>query len=146
MSSEERESIRDEQRSGRPMTTRTHCENSARVANILKKDRRSLCRLIEWVGIPKTIMQKILREDLQKRKLCIWFMLHALTAEQNEQRPNHTYDLIEPIKSDPNFLDSIITGNGSWCFVYDLETKCQSSECVVQTRHPLKNFDFKNQG
>ncbi len=39
-------------------------ENIARVADILKEDRLSLCRLIaKLTGIPKTIVQQILRED-----------------------------------------------------------------------------------
>ncbi len=68
--------------------TRMH-ENIARVADILKEDRRSSCRLIaEWTGTPKTIVQQILHEDLQKRKLCVWFVMHTLTAEQKEQRLN----------------------------------------------------------
>ncbi len=52
-------------------------------------------------------MQQILCEDLWKWKLCAWFLPHALTAEQQEQRLNHGYDLIEMIKSDSNFSDSI---------------------------------------
>ncbi len=44
-------------------------------------------------------MQQILRKDLQKRKLCAWFVLHSLTAKQKEQRLHHAYDLIEMIKS-----------------------------------------------
>ncbi len=40
--SEGRESIRDQQRSGKPTTTRT-CENIANVADILRKDCRSSC-------------------------------------------------------------------------------------------------------
>ncbi len=40
-------------------------------------------------------------------------------------QPN-AYDPIEMIKGDPNFLDSIITGDESWGFAYNLETKCQS--------------------
>ncbi len=71
-------------------------------------------------------MQQILCEDLQKWKLCAWFVPHALTPEQKEQRLNHAYDLIETIKSDPNFLDSKITDDESWYFAYDLETKRQS--------------------
>ncbi len=64
--SEGRESIRDEEKSGRPTTTRT-CENIAHIADIVKEDRRSSCRLIaEWTGIPKTIVRLILLEDLQK--------------------------------------------------------------------------------
>ncbi len=55
--SEGRELICDEQRTGRSMTTRTH-KNNAHVADTLKEDRQSSCRLIaEWTGIPKTIMQ-----------------------------------------------------------------------------------------
>ncbi len=65
---ERQESNHDEQRSGRPMMTRT-CE-MAHVADILKEDRRCSCRLTaERMGIPKTIVQQILREDLQKWKL-----------------------------------------------------------------------------
>ncbi len=38
---------------------------------------------------------------------------HALTAEKKEQCPHHAYNLTETIKSDPNFSDSIITGDES---------------------------------
>jgi len=34
------------------------------------------------------------------------------------------------INGDKNFLDKIITGDESWCFAYDPETKRQSSEWV----------------
>ncbi len=96
--------------------TRTR-KNIARVGNILNEGRRSLCKLIaEWMGIPKTIAQQILRVDLQKRKLCMRFVPHAFTAEQKEQCLNHAYNFIETIKSNPNFLDSISTGDKSWCF------------------------------
>ncbi len=99
-------------------------ENIARVADILKEDRQSSCRLIaEQMGIPKTIVQQILWEDLQKWELCVQFVPHALTAKQKEQRLNHAYNLIETIKSDPNFLDSIITGQESWCFVLHMIRK-----------------------
>ncbi len=115
--------IHDEQRSGRLMTTRTH-ENIARVADLSKENRRSLSRLIpEWTGIPKTIVRQILCEDLQKWKLCEQFVPHALTVAQKEKCLNHAYDLIEMIKSNTNFLDSIITGGESWCFAHDPETK-----------------------
>ncbi len=65
----------------------------------MKEDNRSSRRLIaEQTGIPKTDVQQILGEDLQKRKLCARFVQYALTAELKEQRLNHTYDLIETIK------------------------------------------------
>ncbi len=114
--SEGRESICGEQRSRRPKTTGTR-KNVANIADTLKDDRQSLCRhTTGWMGIPKTIVQQILHEDLQKWEFCVLFMLHALTAKQKKQRPNHTYDLIETIKNDPNFLDCIITDDENWCF------------------------------
>ncbi len=116
------ESIHDEQRNGRLTMRRTH-QNIARVADILKEDCRSSCRLTaEWMGISKTIMQQILCEDLQKRILYVQFVPYTLTAKQKEQRLNHTWD------RDPNFSGSIIIGDESWCFACDLETKCQSSK------------------
>ncbi len=75
--SEGRESICDEQRSGRPMTTKTR-KNIARVADILKEDCQSPCRLIaERMEMLKPIVQKNLLEDLQKWKLCAQFVPHA---------------------------------------------------------------------
>ncbi len=61
---EEWESICDEQWSGRPTMTSTR-ENIARVADILKQDRRSSCKLrAERIEIPKIIVQQIQCEDL----------------------------------------------------------------------------------
>ncbi len=89
-------------------------ENIAHIVDILKEGCRSLCRLItEWMGISNTIMQQILRKDLQKWKLCAKFVPHASSAEQKEQRLTHAYDLIETLRADSNFLDSIITGDES---------------------------------
>ncbi len=47
----------------------------------------------------------------------------ALIAEQKEHSSYHTYNFTELIKSDSNFLNSIVTGDESWCFAHDLETK-----------------------
>ncbi len=137
-------SIRDEQKSERPTTTTRTRDNIAYVADILKEDRRFLCRIIaEWTGIPKAVVQQILHEDLPKWKLCAWFVWYALTAKQKEQRLNHAYDLIEMIKSNPNFLGSIITGDESWCFASDLETKCRSSKWCGPKTPPYKKFLFQ---
>ncbi len=84
------------------MTIKT-CENIVPLADILKKDRWSSCKLIaEWTGIPKTIVQQILRKDLQKQKLCTRFVLYALTAEQKEQRIRLT-TLLKQSKATQNF-------------------------------------------
>ena len=68
--SEGRESVIDENRSGRPATSRTE-ENIAKVRQILRKNRRLTVRsLAEQVNIDRETVRKILTEDLEMRKVC----------------------------------------------------------------------------
>ena len=65
-----RESAEDEQRTGRPSTSRT--ENIvAHVKAVLDRDQCLNVRLIaEEVGLPKTDVYRIIMEDLHMRKIC----------------------------------------------------------------------------
>jgi len=47
------------------------------------------------------------------------------------------------IKGDKNFLDKVITGDESWCFTYDPETKRQSSEWVGEHSSGQKKLLFQ---
>ena len=47
------------------------------------------------------------------------------------------------INDDKNFLDNVITGEESWCFAYDSETKRQSSEWFGKHFPPPKNLRFQ---
>ncbi len=133
------DSAEDGTRSGRPVSTRTD-DNVARVAALLKKERRLSCRHVaEKLVLPRTIVHRIIRENLGKRKLCARFVPHALTREQREQRVAHAEDLLQMISDDPNFVRSIITGDETWCFAYDPETKRQSAEwCSKNSPRPTK--------
>ena len=67
---EGRESVKDDERGGRPTTSRTD-DIAAAVDKMIKEDRNVTSRLIaDTLGIPKTVVLRILREDLKKRKLC----------------------------------------------------------------------------
>ncbi len=76
-------------------------------------------------------------------------MPHALTTEQCNQRVARACNVLEMIKNEPGFLDLIITGDESWCFVYDPETKCriaswcgENSPRVAKTSFPkIENQD-----
>ena len=79
-----RELVEDEERCGRPKSTRTEV-NIAAVADLVKNDRRIASRMIaESLNITKTVVLQILKEDLGKRKLCARFVPHSLTPEQRE--------------------------------------------------------------
>jgi hypothetical protein len=59
-----RELVEDDERGGRPKSTRTEV-NIAAVADLVKNDRRIASRIIaESLNIPKIVVLQILKEDL----------------------------------------------------------------------------------
>jgi hypothetical protein len=72
-----RELVEDDERGGRPKSTRPEI-SIAGVADLVKNDRRIAPRMItESLNIPKTIVLRILKESLGKRKLCAPFDRHS---------------------------------------------------------------------
>ena len=68
--SEGRESVTDEERSGRPATRRTE-ENIAKILQTVRENRGLTIRSIaEQVNIDRETVRKILTEDLDMRKVC----------------------------------------------------------------------------
>jgi hypothetical protein len=51
------------------------------------------------------------------------FVSHVLTADQNLCRVDVCRELIEHLEIDPDLLSKVITGDESWCYTYDPETK-----------------------
>ena len=83
--SEGRESVTDEERSGRAATCRTE-ENIANVRQIVRENRRLTVRSIaEQVNIDRETVRKILT-DLNMRKLCAKMVPKELTEEQKQRR------------------------------------------------------------
>jgi len=67
---EGRESVTDEERSGRPATRRTE-ENIAKILQTVRENRGLTIRSIaEQVNIDRETVRKILTEDLDMRKVC----------------------------------------------------------------------------
>jgi len=84
--SEGRESVTDEERSGRPATSRTE-ENIAKFRQILRENHRLTVRSIaEQVNIDRGTVRKILTEDLDMRKVCAKMVPKELTEEQKQRR------------------------------------------------------------
>jgi len=78
---EGRESVTDEERSGRPATSRTE-DNIAKIRQMLSENRRLTVRSIaEQVNIDKGTARKILTEDLDMRKVCAKLVPKELTEK-----------------------------------------------------------------
>ena len=71
-----RELVEDDERGGRPKSTRTE-GNIAAVTDLVKNDRRIAPRMIaESLNIPKTVVLRSLKEDLGKAS-CMPVLFHT---------------------------------------------------------------------
>jgi len=106
--SEERESVTDEGRSGRPATSRTE-ENIAKLRQIVRENLRLTVRSIaEQVNIDRETVGKILTEDLDMRKVCAEMVPKKLTEEQKQRRATICQDLLE---RQDDILGRVVTGD-----------------------------------
>lgn len=125
---EGRTSVDSDPRSGRPSTTKT-LDNIERVRLAIEQDRRMTVReLEEDIGIPKTIIWEILTSNLQMTRVCAKFIPKLLSTDQKQLRLEIAQDNLEMVNNDYTLLRKVITGDESWVYGYDPETKQQSSQ------------------
>jgi len=100
-----------------------------RVRQIIREDRRRTIDEVRMlVEISHGTCHKILTEDLKMRRVALKFVPRLLSVDQKQQRLDVCLDLKENIVNDPSFVSNIITGDETWVYAYDLETKTQSSQ------------------
>jgi len=116
--------VKDDARSGHPLTARTD-ENVESVHRLLTKDRHTTLQMIaDHLNIGKETVRRIVTEDLGKRKICMRFVPHALTRQQKQEHVAHCQDLLL-MGQDVHFWENIITGEETWRFAYNPATKRQ---------------------
>jgi transposase len=125
---EGRESLEDDERSGRPTTSRNE-QTIEKVCQLVMQDRRVTLRLlsVELNGSKDTI-REIMLDDVGKKKVCTNFVPHLLMPEQKTLRMESCGNFVEIVKKDESVLSKIVTGGETWCFMYDPTTKWQSAE------------------
>ncbi|KAJ4445373.1 hypothetical protein ANN_07178 [Periplaneta americana] len=127
-----RTSAESEQHCGRPQTARSAAVVE-RVRNLVMADHRLTVREIaKEVGVSKDSAHAILRDDLNMNRVAAKFVPKLLSLEQKDLRRDVAQDLLDTANTDPGFLNTVITGDESWVYGYDPETKRQSS----QWKHP----------
>lgn len=140
-----RSSMDDDPREGRPIQQRTD-ENVTLISNLIKENRRiSLRDLEEETGISITTIGNVIREDLKLRKTPAKFIPRFLTIDQKQCRLDTCENMLEMATNDPEWKDKIITGDETWVYGYDPETKRQSAEWRGQNEpRPKKPRMFKS--
>ena len=128
MFSEGRTIVEDEQRSGRPSTTRTS-DNTARVRELVQSERRLTVTMIaDEVNVNWEAVRPILIEELGMRKICAKMVPRNLTEQQRDVWVSVRAELLEQVEADPELMERVTTGDESRFFQYDPETKRQSLE------------------
>ena len=104
-----REEIGDDQRPGRPSTSKTDA-NIEKVGEIVRQNRRLSIRAVaELINIDKETVRQILHNNFNMKKVCSKMVPRLLTPEQKEIRMNICADILQNIENDPDFLENIIT-------------------------------------
>ena len=119
---EGRTSVDDDMRSEWPSSK---TDDVAKVREVI----RSNCRLTvreaaEEVSISKTVCHEILTKNLGMHRIAAKFVPRLLTDDQKQNRGDVSQELLDRANDD-NFLKNIITGNETWVYGYDVETKVQ---------------------
>jgi len=96
--SEGRESLKDDDRPGRPRTAVTD-DNTEKVRDVIRKDQRLGVRAVaEEVNLDRQSVRGILREELNMRKVCTKMVPKLLSDEQKEPRKEVCFDLLQRIR------------------------------------------------
>ena len=135
--SEGRENVTEEERSGRPATSRNE-QNIAKFRQIVRENLRlTVRRVVEQVNTDRQTNRKALTEDLGVRKVCAEMVPKKLTEEQKQRRVKLCKDLLE---CQDDMLGRVITGDEIWVYQYDPETKRQSAQWKTANSPRPKKF------
>jgi len=123
-----RTSVDDDEHTGRP-TSCTTPETVARIQELIRQDRhRTIRDIAEEVEVGYGTCQGVLTEELGMHRVAAKFVPRILTADQKQQRVSVCTELRQLASDDETFLSRVITGDESWVYGYDPETKRQSSQ------------------
>ena len=89
-------------------------------------------------SLNKESVQTILLHDLGMQKVCAKMVLKILSEDQKQNRVKFCEEILEKIKHDLDILRQIITGDETWVFQYDPETKRQSMQWKTAESPRLK--------
>lgn len=123
-----RESVEDDERCGRPRDTRNEA-TITRVRDKIMSDRRLTIRELSLdLDLGFGTVERILKDDLGMNRVSAKMVPKILTAEQIEKRLTSSQAMVELCEEDPGVMSRIITGDETWVYGYDPETKMQSSQ------------------
>jgi len=116
-------------------------------AVIRQNHRLTIHEVAEEVGICKSWCHLILTDKLKMCCFAAKFVPRLLTDAQKENRVTVSQELFDRSNADENFLKNVITGDETWVYCYDVETKVQSSQWMGKlSPRPSTSESLKYEG
>ncbi|UYV63689.1 hypothetical protein LAZ67_2005309 [Cordylochernes scorpioides] len=137
-----REKVNDDQNTGSPRSLRCE-ENKLKIKELIKSNRIiSIKDLSSETGLSVGLCHQIVTKDLDMIRTSSKFVPRILTEEQKEVRMDVCKNMIEMTRTDPEWMQKIITGDETWVYQYDPETKRQSSQWIERGEPKPKKARF----
>ncbi|XP_046959645.1 protein GVQW3-like [Vanessa cardui] len=123
-----REDFEDDEPPGVAITSTS--EDNIEVAKkiVLENRRVTIREVAEDVGISIGSCHTIFSHILGMKRVAAKFVPKLLNFEQKQRRISIVQELLNDVNNDPDLLKRVITGDETWVYGYDVETKTQSSE------------------
>lgn len=85
-------------------------------------------KVADIINVSFETVQAILTSDLNMHCVAATFMPRLLTHKQKQHRVDDCQDICQQVRVDPTFMSRFITGDESWVYGSDPETKQLSSQ------------------
>ncbi len=134
-----RESVYDEERSGRPSTSRNET-TVKKIEHLIMTNRRiSIQEIVAETGVSCGSVEAIIHNDLKMSKVSARWIPRFLTDSQKERRMSCSQALLTFCDNDPDkFFARLVTMDESWIHHYDPESKEESKQWKHTTSPPPK--------
>ena len=124
---EGRELVEDDHRTGRPSSSRTDDTGQSEVTFGLRSTL-VIHLICDELNLSYGTVHRIITDDLSMKKVCAKMVPKILRDEQQAKRVEISQEILNCLEEDEHFLADVITGDETWVFEYDPETKRQSEE------------------
>jgi [histone H3]-lysine36 N-dimethyltransferase SETMAR len=144
-----RDSLEDDPRSGRPITAITE-QNIASAKELVNTDPHiSIDLIAEVLDISHGSVDTILKQHLQLKKVSSRWVPHELTPEQRQKRIDICQENLRKFESGEWRLCDVVTGDETWIYYRNIESKQKSRAWVGQDEAPptvvkRQQFDKKS--
>ena len=124
------DTFEDSVRTGRPKSSRLkgNIELIEMIMDVVVDRCVTIRELEERVGIPKTTIHRIIREDLEMSRVVLRWVPKLLSEENKRERVKYSRELLAVWRGELTFLDRILTGDETWFHYHEPEAKFQSSQ------------------